>query len=189
MFSDIFFTFSFQWLHMMLTQFFWVLLTKALNVFHYTQEDCSVCPIILCALLYHYRKTVTTWTSTDVDIGLYKGYVLYQQIGKKGLLLPSHLPKDVMIFNSTFKEIEKLSHISSFLYPNIDKHIVSVSDSTNIFGSNTHDLMCLYDSTLAILKESNDGFYVFDPHARDHSGLPDESGKAMLLHFSSLSHI
>ena len=72
-------------------------------------------PNSLCALLYHYRKTVTTWTSTDVDIVQYNGDVLYQQIGNKGLLLLNHLPKDVIIFNSTFKVIEKLSHIASFI--------------------------------------------------------------------------
>ena len=146
-------------------------------------------PNSLCVLLYHYRKKVTTLNSHDVEIVLYSGDVLYQQIGKKGLLLQSYLPKDVMIFNSTFKVIEKLSHIGSFLYPNIDKHIVSVSDFNYIFASNTHYFMCLYDSTLAILKESNDSFYVFDPHARDHNGLPHKSGKAVLLHFSSLLHL
>ena len=36
---------------------------------------------------------------------------------------------------------------------------------------------------------SNESFYVFDPYARDHNGLPDESGEAVLLHFSSLLHL
>ena len=39
------------------------------------------------------------------------------------------------------------------------------------------------------MKESNDSFYVFTPHARDYNGLPDESAKAVLLHFSSLLHL
>ena len=71
-------------------------------------------PNSLYALLYHYRKTMTAWTSTDVDIVLYNGDVLYQQMGKKGLLFPSHLPRDVMIFNSTFKVIENYHTLVSF---------------------------------------------------------------------------
>ena len=143
----------------------------------------------LYVLLYHQTKVISVWTSGDTEKVLYSGDQLYQQIGKTGLLLPSDLPKFIIIFNRKFQVIEKQSHIGSFLFPNIVKQIISISDFNDILSTDMDYLMCLYDLTVAIIKESGESFLVFDPHSRDYSRLLHESGKALLLHFSSMLHL
>ena len=43
--------------------------------------------------------------------------------------------------------------------------------------------------TLTILTESNGSFYTFDPHARNHDGMPNSNGTATVLKFGDLGEL
>ena len=43
--------------------------------------------------------------------------------------------------------------------------------------------------TLTILTESNGLFYTFDPHARNHDGMPNSNGTATVLKFGDLGEL
>ena len=48
--------------------------------------------------------------------------------------------------------------------------------------------MTANETTVAVIPR-NDNYYVFDSHARNHLGVPDTNGTAVLLQFSSLEAV
>ena len=51
----------------------------------------------------------------------------------------------------------------------------------NTFTTYKQAIVIFRNITLTILTESNGSFYTFDPHARNHDGMPNSNGTATVL--------
>ena len=47
----------------------------------------------------------------------------------------------------------------------------------------------LLEGRIALLTESNGSFYTFDPHAKNHDGMPNSNGTATVLKFGDLGEL
>ena len=56
----------------------------------------------------------------------------------------------------------------------------------NTFTTYKQAIVIFRNITLTILTESNGSFYTFDPHARNHDGMPNSNGTATVLKFGDL---
>ena len=59
----------------------------------------------------------------------------------------------------------------------------------NTFTTYKHAIVIFRNVTLTILTESNGSFYTFDPHARNHNGMPNSNGTATVLKFGDLGEL
>ena len=81
------------------------------HIFNATGRGFQCVPNALCSLLKSTQKFPNTWTTSDFDEVLYRGNMLYKQIGKIGkLLLPSDIPKCITVDGVNYKVHERLSH-------------------------------------------------------------------------------
>ena len=59
----------------------------------------------------------------------------------------------------------------------------------NTFTTYKQAIVIFRNITLTILTESNGSFYTFDPHARNHDGMPNSNGTATVLKFGDLGEL
>ena len=59
----------------------------------------------------------------------------------------------------------------------------------NTFTTYKQAIVIVRNITLTILTESNGSFYTFDPHARNHDGMPNSNGTATVLKFGDLGEL
>ncbi len=68
----------------------------------------------------------------------------------------------------------------------IDSHYYDIHTALlNTFLIDNYAILILQGYMLAIMKQT-DSFYLFDSHARDHSGMPDPNGTAVVMKFTNI---
>ena len=149
-------------------------------------------PITYFAVLYSSVVDVDRWSPDTVDFVLFHGDLIYQSVRHSfDYFEYNELPLSISVPNS--EEILSCSfgaHLSGFMhFPNSCSDFHSFPDA--VFAACQNSLGCLVtvnQTTIAVIER--DGlYYVFDPHSRNHLGLVDANGTAVLLHFSSVTCI
>ena len=147
----------------------------------------------LMSMIYSKTKSPNTWNRDDLDGILLRGNCLYESITdisacNHDLLQTSDLPCNIEdgkheytvhyaeTVNGYVTELEdqqkdaKFLPLSAALEETLDK-----SDVTFVnFGNETLSVMSLCD-----------GYYIFDPHSRNHSGIDVGNGTSILMHAKS----
>ena len=102
-------------------------------------------------------------------------------------MLPSDIPKYLNIHGTNYNIKERKSHIGSFNCPQEEFGVVTINMLHPIFMKYEHLLLCIQDSTVAVIHMQNGFCYLFDPHSRNISGFQVSYGCAVLLSFMLLT--
>ena len=123
-----------------------------------------------CALIKSEKQCQSSSETGQLDEILQSGHTLYEKIGKQGLLLPTDIPRYLNIHGTNYNITERKSHIGSFISPQKEFGLVTINMLHSAFTKYCHFLLCIQDSTVAVIHGQNDFYYVFDPHSRNISG-------------------
>ena len=148
-------------------------------------------PISYFAVLYSSVVDVDKWSPDTVDFVLCHGDLIYQSVRHSfGYFDYTELPLTISIPDTEGFCLALLVHLSGFMnFPDscVDflrfPHAVSVACQNSL-----HCLVTVNQTTIAVFER--DGlYYVLAPHSRNHLGLADANGSAVLLQFSSVTCI
>ena len=113
-----------------------------------------------CALIKSLKQCPSVWGTGELNEVLHTGNTLYDTIGKQGLLLPSDIPKYLNIHGTNYNNVERKSHIGSFLGAQEEFRLVTINMLNHIFMKYQHFLLCVQDSTVAVIHACNDFYYL-----------------------------
>ncbi|XP_064645914.1 uncharacterized protein LOC135499178 [Lineus longissimus] len=152
-------------------------------------------PNAMTAILYQHIKSVNQWIMDDIHNILYIGDELYRHVrmtNPHDLLRPDDLPK-VILLKQKYTSIKYSTSFIGSMNGNDNGVEYSLETALNLAlesgDNNASCIICIKDSSIAIIKSSHDDFYLFDSHARNTSGLLDSNGKCVLLLFRSFNSL
>ena len=108
-------------------------------------------------------------------------------IGKQGLLLPSDIPKYLNIHGTKYNIKERKLYIGSFICSQEEFGVVTIKMLHPTLIKYKHFLLCIQDSTVAVIHAQNGFYYLFDPHSRNITGFQVSNGCDVLLSFMLLT--
>ena len=142
-----------------------------------------------CALIESVKQCSSVSGTGELNEVLQTGNTLYETIGKQGLLLPSDIPKYLNIHGTNYNIVERMSHIGSFLGAQEEFRLVTINMLNHIFIKYKYFLLCVQDSTAAVVHACNGLYYLFDPHSRNSAGFPVSNGSPVMLSFMVLTNL
>ena len=144
-------------------------------------------PMAICSLLKSTEIQPKYWRTSVIDSILQAGNFIYTSIGKSGTLLPTDVPRYIHLHSINNNWI-KISH-RSFTHGCEEFNIKTFDSLSNLFTYYTHMLLCIGDSTVAIMHMDHGKYYIFDSHSRYIEGYPTPNGRAVLLSFNFLKEL
>ena len=151
----------------------------------------------LSALLFHQSYSVNSWKQTNIDDILFHGDRMYLHSLTNGLvpdtnsLSINELPKVATLLNN----VEYCQFYSQFYQGRVDHSFCGEGPFCslkqvliNAFSDSANAMIVLDGYIMAVIKDS-ESFYLFDSHARNLRGMPDENGTAVVLEFSKLNEL
>ena len=151
----------------------------------------------LSALLLHRSYSVNSWTQTNIDDILFHGDRMYlhslrnELVPDTSSLSINELPKVATSLNN----VEYCLNYSQFYQGRIDRSFCGEGPFCslkqvliNAFSDSVNAMIVLDGYIMAVIKDS-ESFYLFDSHARNSRGMPDENGTAVVLEFSELNEL
>ena len=151
----------------------------------------------LSALLFHRSYSVNSWKQTNNDDILFHGDRMYlhsltnELVPDTNSLSINELPKVATLLNN----VEYCLNYSQFYQGRIDHSFCSEGPFCslkqvliNAFSDSANAMIVLDGYIMAVFKDS-ESFYLFDSHARNLRGMPDENGTAVVLEFSELNEL
>ena len=142
-----------------------------------------------CASIKSVKQCPSIWGTGELNEVLQTGNTLCETIGKQGFLLPSDIPMYLNIHGTNYNTVERKSHIGSFLGAQEEFRLVTINMLNHIFMKYKHFLLCVQDSTVAVIHACSDFYYLFDPHSRSSAGFPVSNGSTVLLSFMLLTNL
>ena len=148
----------------------------------------------LAALLFNRSNSVDLWTQTNIDDILCHGDRMYlhaltnRMVPDTNSLSAEDLPKVATSQNN----FEYCLDFNKFYQGRIDRSFCGDGPFCslkqvliNAFSDSSNAMLVLDGYVMAVIQKSN-CFYLFDSHARNSLGIPDENGTAVVLKFSKL---
>ena len=154
----------------------------------------------LTAIIYHHIEDINLWTSSTLNNILTIGNNLYISIRcfvkTNDYLLLTDVPYIVSIYNKvyTLEYGESLTG-SLFLTSNNGPYMSLQNSLTEVFSNGQLNYNCclitmiIGINTVAVIKDSEQSFRIFDPHSRDLHGMPHSFGKCTLLTIEGIQNL
>lgn len=169
------------------------------NVYSFGQGfQCTIIATVALIALYSSHYTFPSqWMPTVVDEIVVDGSRLYddfmQSISQRAprYLAHNEIPHSIFAWNSLY-------HLH--IYDDVFYGIVGHQSNSEALSVNFDEalenslqisqslLLTAGDMTVAIFADSS-YFYIFDSHARNYAGIPDENGNAVLLCFETIEEV
>jgi len=150
-----------------------------------TQCACNA----LFSIFWSNIRSVSCWTTNDLDKILIEGDRIYKSLNTQGYLSAEDRPTHIEIS-------EIISRVNLLDLYTGEANLVEghpfLTIPFNRFGNNNFNtcLMFINSYTLAIFKfDSRDICYLFDSHSRDGRGLSVRDGKSVCLKFENLNQL
>ena len=152
----------------------------------------------LTAIIYHHIQDINLWTSSTLNNILTIGNNLYISIRcsvrTNDYLLLTDVPHIVSIYNEvyTLEYSESLTG-SLFLTSNNGPYMTLQNSLTEVFSNCQLNYNCclltIGINTVAVFKDSEQSFKIFDAHSRDLHGMPHSFGKCTLLTIEGIENL
>ena len=162
---------------------------------HSRGQQCAF--MSLAALLFNRSNSVDLWTQTNINDILCRGDRMYllaltnKMVPDANSLSIEELPEVATSQNN----VEYRLNYNKFYQGRIDRSFCGdglfcslKQVSMNGFSDSSNAMLVLDGYVIAVIKKS-DFLYLFDSHARNSMGIPDENGTAVVLKFSELDEI
>ena len=153
----------------------------------------------LTAIIYHHIQDMNLWTSSTLNNILTIGNNLYISIRcsvrTNDYLLLTDVPHIVSIWNKVnILEYSESLTGSLFLTSNNGPYMTLQNSLTEAFSNcqlnyNCRLLTIIGINTVAVLKDSEQSFKIFDAHSRDLHGMPHSFGKCTLLTIEGIENL
>ena len=152
----------------------------------------------LTAIIYHHIEDISLWTSSILNNILTIGNNLYTSIRcsiqTNDYLLLTDVPCIVSIYNNvyTLEYSESLTG-SLFMTSNNGPYMSLQNSLTEVFSNCQLNYNCclltIGINTVAVIKNSEQSFKIFDAHSRDLHGMPHSFGKCTLLTIEGIENL
>ena len=152
----------------------------------------------LTAIIYHHIEDINLWTSSILNNILTIGNNLYTSIRcsiqTNDYLLLTDVPCIVSIYNKvyTLEYSESLTG-SLFMTSNNGPYMSLQNSLTEVFSNCQLNYNCCLlmtgINTVAVIKNSEQSFKIFDAHSRDLHGMPHSFGKCTLLTIEGIENL
>ena len=152
----------------------------------------------LTAIIYHHIQDINFWTSSNLNNILTIGNNLYISIRcsvrTNDYLLLTDVPHIVSIYNKVYTlEYSKSLTGSLFLTSNNGPYMTLQNSLTEVFSNGQLNYNCclltIGINTVAMFKDSEQSFKIFDAHSRDLHGMPHSFGKCTLLTIEGIENL
>ena len=145
----------------------------------------------LTAIIYHQIQDISLWTNSTLNNILVIGNNLYSTIRcsvrTNDYLLLTDVPDMVSIFDKVYSLQYSESFTGSlFMTSNIGPYMSLRNSLLEVFSNSQRNYNCclltIGINTVAVFKNSEQSFQIFDSHSRDLYGMPDSFGRCTLIH-------
>ena len=152
----------------------------------------------LTAIIYHHIECINLWISSTLNNILTIGNNLYISIRcsfqTNGYLLLTDVPYIVSIYNKVYTlEYSESLTARLFLTSNNGPYMSLQNSLTGVFSNcQLYNNCCLLTTginTVAVIKDSEQSFKIFDAHSRDLHGMPHSFGKYTLLTIEGIENL
>ena len=152
----------------------------------------------LTAIIYHHIQDMNLWTSSTFNNILTIGNNLYIYIRcsvrTNDYLLLTDVPHIVSIYNKVYiLEYSESLTGSLFLTSNNGPYMTLQNSLTEVFSNCQLNYNCclltIGINTVAVFKDSEQSFKIFDAHSRDLHGMPHSFGKCTLLTIEGIENL
>ncbi|XP_069136358.1 uncharacterized protein [Argopecten irradians] len=152
----------------------------------------------LSALLYSREKNMSLWTAVDLDHTLIKGDEIYGYLRQSSTMnydylsipdIPRQIEYNEKMFkiefqeslSGTFGNVEDLDH---FQFVTLFEALQIALDQENVHGA----FITFKGNTFIVVKQTA-GYFVFDSHSRNRSGLQISDGSSILKFLHSVQEV
>ena len=152
----------------------------------------------ITAIIYHHIEDINLWTSSTLNNILTIGNDFYTSIRcsvqTNNYLLLTDVPCIVSIYNKvyTLEYSESLTG-SLFMTSNNGPYMSLQNSLTEVFSNCQLNYNCclltIGINTVAVIKNSEQSFKIFDAHSRDLHGMPHSFGKCTLLTIEGIENL
>ena len=142
------------------------------------------CMSLLSACWALYKKC-TLWSKIDLDCILTHGDVLFRNLGLGRSLYVNELPRSVTVENCTFN----IDHIAIKIAEMKLECYNYFKDHYNANVNNANAIIFFINGYAFSVLLSGKSFVIFDSHSHDDQGLYASEGRALAIHFSSISKV
>ena len=153
----------------------------------------------LTAIIYHHIEDTNLWTSSTFNNILTIGNNLYVSIRcsvqTNDYLLLTDVPYIVSIYNKVYT-LEYSDSLTGrlFLTSNNGPYMSLQNSLTEVFSNcqlnyNYCCFLAIRINTVAVIKDSEQSFKIFDAHSRDLHGMPHSFGKCTLLTIEGIENL
>ena len=148
----------------------------------------------LSAIIYHHLEHNSLWRSSTLNRILTIGNTLYTSIRcsvqTNDYLLLTDVPSMVSIYNKVFTLQYSDSLAGSLHLTSNHGPYMSLEDSLRqVFLNYNCCLLTVGISTIAVFKNSERSFKIFDSHSKDLLGMPSSFGKCTLLYIEGVENL
>ena len=150
----------------------------------------------LTAIIYHYMEDINLWTSSLLNNILTVGNNLYTSIRcsvqTNDYLLLTDFPCIVSMYNNVYT-LEYSESLTGSLLINNGPYMSLQNSLTEVFSNCQLNYKCcllmIGINTVAVIKNSEQSFKIFDAHSRDLHGIPHSFGKCTLLTIEGIENL
>ena len=152
----------------------------------------------LTSIIYHEIQDISMWTNSTLNNILVIGNNLYSTIRcsvrTNDYLLLTDVPDMVSIFDKVYSLQYSESFTGSlFMTSNIGPYMSLRNSLLEVFSNSQRNYNCclltIGINTVAVFKNSEQSFKIFDSHSRDLYGMPDSFGRCTLVHIEGLENV
>ena len=152
----------------------------------------------LTAIIYHQVEHINEWTSSTLNNILTIGNNLYVSIRysvqANDYLLLTDVPCAVSLYNKVYTlQYSELLTGSLFMTSNNGPYMSLQNSLMEVFSNSGLKYHCCLltvgNNTVAVFKNSEQSFKIFDSHSKDFYGMPHSFGKCSLLSIEGLKNI
>ena len=150
----------------------------------------------LTAIAYNYCKTLSQWTTTDIDSILLQGdFIYHQNVGSNKQLSIQELPKQITVEGKAIYVSVYESFGGSMSAQESDGILYCLRDAINLAGRTSKSLIITvgkeyngYSSSIMFCGPKL-GYAVFDSHSRSEDGKIQSAGTAVLLKITTFDRL
>ena len=157
-----------------------------------------VANISLTAIIYNQIQDISLWTNSTLNNILLIGNNLYSTIRCSVQTHDYLLLTDVANTVSIFDKVYSLQYSESFtgslfMTSNIGPYMSLRNSPLEVFSNSQQNYNCclitIGINTVAVFKNSEQSFQIFDFHSRDLYGMPDSFGRRILVRIEGLENV
>ena len=154
-----------------------------------------MCSNVTYCYYYHHIEDINLWSSSTLNNDLVTGNNLYSTLRSIVRTNDYLLFNDVPVFVSIFDNVYTLQFSESltgslFLTSNNDPFMTLQNAITELFSQQNYNccLLTIAITAVAVFRNSQHSFKIFDSHSRDLHGMPHSFGTCTLLSVEGLEN-